>query len=236
MDYFYLLKLTNFKIKFVRRIKNNPKFYLNFFIEGKEHKEDLPFELEQNQYVYNYPVKLYLKKQLQAEIQLFVKEEPQQFETKRADYHTESSFSESIFSEKKTFKSSVGKKDRLLLELGKDKISAILDLNFKRDIKVNRKLPLTTMIKFQKRQIGVIEFQAEAFFRSKEELQELQEQKKGLNPERDSKPPQKKKNILKQSNGVITINSILGKLQLFNELIIKDKNMSLQVKLGNQIK
>lgn len=46
MDYLYLLKLTNFRVSFVRRLKNNPKFYLYFNIEGREHKEDLPFEYE----------------------------------------------------------------------------------------------------------------------------------------------------------------------------------------------
>jgi hypothetical protein len=44
MDYHYLLKLTSFKIKFVRKLKNSPKFFLRFNIEGREHKEDLPFE------------------------------------------------------------------------------------------------------------------------------------------------------------------------------------------------
>ena len=35
-----------------------------------------------------------------------------------------------------------------------------MDLNFKKDTKVNKKLPLATVIKFQKREIGTIEFQA----------------------------------------------------------------------------
>ena len=39
----------------------------------------------------------------------------------------------------------------------------------------------------------------------------LEEQKKGLNPEKDGKT-EKKKTVVKQSNGIITINSILGKL------------------------
>jgi hypothetical protein len=64
---------------------------------------------------------------------------------------TESSFSESIMTEKKTNKSSIGKKEKILLELGKDKISAMMDLTFKKDTKVNRKLPLFTMVKFQRR-------------------------------------------------------------------------------------
>lgn len=45
-----------------------------------------------------------------------------------------------------------------------------MDLNFKKDAKVQRKLPLTTLLKSQKREIGIIDFQAEAFFRTKEEL------------------------------------------------------------------
>lgn len=35
LDYFYLLKLTNFKVNFVRKLKNTPKFYLHFNIEGR---------------------------------------------------------------------------------------------------------------------------------------------------------------------------------------------------------
>jgi len=57
--------------------------------------------------------------------------------------------------------------------LGKEKITATMDLNFKKDARVQRKLPLSTLVKSQRREIGIIEFQAEAFFRSKEELQEL---------------------------------------------------------------
>ena len=104
----------------------------------------------------------------------------------RKDNQTSSSFSDSVFSEKKTFKSSVGKKDKLFLDLSQEKVTAIFDLTFKRDVKVNRKLPLTTIIKYQKRDIGHIEFQAESFFRSKEELLIIEEQKKvvGLNPEK----------------------------------------------------
>ena len=32
LDYLYLLKMTGFRVSFVRRIKNNPKFYLHFHI------------------------------------------------------------------------------------------------------------------------------------------------------------------------------------------------------------
>jgi len=53
------------------------------------------------------------------------------------------------------------------LELGKDKISAMMDLNFKKDVKITRKLPLMTMVKSQRREIGTIEFQVETFFRTK---------------------------------------------------------------------
>lgn len=48
-----------------------------------------------------------------------------------------------------------------------------MDLNFKRDAKLTKKIPLTTLVKFQKREIGVLEFQAEVIFKSKEELQYL---------------------------------------------------------------
>jgi hypothetical protein len=114
---------------------------------------------------------------------LFVKEEGNSEQAmKRKDNQTETSFSESLFSEKKTFKSSVGKKDKLWLDISQDKVSATFDLTFKRDMKASRKLPLTTVIKHQKRDIGHIEFQAEAFFRTKEELSVLEEQKRGINP------------------------------------------------------
>ena len=44
----------------------------------------------------------------------------------------------------------------MLLDLGKEKIWAEMDLNFKRDVKVERKLPLSTFVKTQKRDIGTI--------------------------------------------------------------------------------
>ena len=43
LDYLYLLKMTGFKVTFVRRIKNSPKFYLHFKLDNREHKEILPF-------------------------------------------------------------------------------------------------------------------------------------------------------------------------------------------------
>jgi hypothetical protein len=72
------------------------------------------------------------------------------------DYRTESSFNESITSEKKTNKSTINKKEKNTLDLGKDKITATMDLNFKKDAKTQRKLPLTTLVKFQRREIGII--------------------------------------------------------------------------------
>lgn len=32
LDYLYLLKMTGFRVSFVRRLKNHPKFYLHFLI------------------------------------------------------------------------------------------------------------------------------------------------------------------------------------------------------------
>jgi hypothetical protein len=43
LDYLYMLKMTGFKVTFVRRIKNSPKFYLHFNVEGRLQKEILPF-------------------------------------------------------------------------------------------------------------------------------------------------------------------------------------------------
>ena len=48
-----------------------------------------------------------------------------------------------------------------------------MDLNFKRDVKLQKKLPLSTYVKTQRRDIGTIEFTAETAFRSKEELEAL---------------------------------------------------------------
>ena len=75
MDYFYLLKMTNFRVSFVRHLKKTPKFYLNFIIDGKEHRQDLPFEQEDGGFTYNYPVKLYLKKEIDMEVQIFIKDQ-----------------------------------------------------------------------------------------------------------------------------------------------------------------
>jgi hypothetical protein len=66
------------------------------------------------------------------------------------------SFTESVISNKKSENASISKKLKNYLELGEDKISAMLDLNFKKDIKTVKKLPLTIPFKFQKREIGFI--------------------------------------------------------------------------------
>jgi hypothetical protein len=93
------------------------------------------------------------------EIQLFVRDQ-EEYAVEVNEYQTESSFNKSITSDDKTNKSSVGKKDKIMLELGKDKIAGHMDLSFKKDAKLIKKIPLTTLVKFQKREIGVIEFQA----------------------------------------------------------------------------
>jgi len=38
MDYYYLLKLTNFKVTFVRNLKKTPRFYLRCQTEGRVFK------------------------------------------------------------------------------------------------------------------------------------------------------------------------------------------------------
>jgi hypothetical protein len=40
--------------------------------------------------------------------------------------------------------------------------------------------------------------------------------------------------VVKQSNGIIIVNSILGRLELFNDALIENRNMSLELKLGKQ--
>ena len=58
----------------------------------------------------------------------------------------------------------------MLLDVGKEKIWGQMELNFKRDVKLQKKVPLSTIVKTQRRDIGAIEFLAETTFRSKEEL------------------------------------------------------------------
>jgi hypothetical protein len=43
LDYYYLLKLTSFRVNFVRNLKHTPRFYLRCHTEGRTHREDLPF-------------------------------------------------------------------------------------------------------------------------------------------------------------------------------------------------
>ena len=43
LDYYYMLKLSNFRVSFVRLLKNTPKFYLKLLVEGREIRQDLPF-------------------------------------------------------------------------------------------------------------------------------------------------------------------------------------------------
>ena len=59
-------------------------------------------------------------------------------------------------------------------------------------------------------------------------------QKKGVVADRDTRSPERKRAI-KPSNGVIVINSMLARLELFNEAVIQGKDMSMEVKLGKQI-
>ena len=94
-------------------------------------------------------MKLYLKKEIDMEIQLFVKDQ-EEYTVELNEYQTDTSFTESIATERKTNKSS-SKKDKIQIELGKEKISGHMDLNFKKDAKFNRKISLSTLVKFQKR-------------------------------------------------------------------------------------
>jgi hypothetical protein len=47
--------------------------------------------------------------------------------------------------------------------------------------------------------------------------------------------PKRKQNPVQQSNGIISLSTIMARLELFNESQIKDKNVSLTLKLGKQV-
>jgi len=38
LDYFYLLKLTNFRVKFVRSLRKTPRFYLRCHVDGRTYR------------------------------------------------------------------------------------------------------------------------------------------------------------------------------------------------------
>jgi hypothetical protein len=38
LDYYYLLKLTNFRVKFIRNLRKTPKFYLRCHLDGRTHR------------------------------------------------------------------------------------------------------------------------------------------------------------------------------------------------------
>ena len=54
-----------------------------------------------------------------------------------------------------------------MIDVGMDsKITGVMDLSFKENIKTTQKVTLTTMIKNQPRDIGSIDFQVEAIFKT----------------------------------------------------------------------
>ena len=61
----------------------------------------------------------------------------------------------------------LGKKKDTMIDVGMDsKITGVMDLSFKENIKTTQKVTLTTMIKNQPRDIGSIDFQVEAIFKT----------------------------------------------------------------------
>lgn len=68
-----------------------------------------------------------------------------------------------------------------MIELGMDsKIGGLMELNFKENMKTTKKVALTTMIKNQPRDIGSIEFQVEVTFKTQQQKQAFEIQKKGI--------------------------------------------------------
>ena len=60
-----------------------------------------------------------------------------------------------------------GKKKDTFIDVGMDsKITGMMDLGFKENTKTNKKIALTTVMKNQSRDIGLIEFQVEVIFKT----------------------------------------------------------------------
>ena len=116
-------------------------------------REEFGFTKENKNFYYNYPIKLNMKEQIQLLLELEVKD----FINLEYSSANQSIKSDGL-SEKKSDLSSIGKKNTL--DLGFDnKISAVLDLTFKENIKAYKKLSLVTPYKNTQREIGFIEFQ-----------------------------------------------------------------------------
>lgn len=57
-----MLKLTAFKVNFLRDLKQVPKFHLKLTYGAKVHREDFAFTYDKGVFSYNYPIKLYIDK------------------------------------------------------------------------------------------------------------------------------------------------------------------------------
>lgn len=64
MEFDYMLKLSHFKANFLRVLKKAPRFYLKLKYGDKSHREDFSFNEEKGDFLYNYPVKLYMNKEI----------------------------------------------------------------------------------------------------------------------------------------------------------------------------
>ena len=61
-QYQYMLKLSAFKVCFLRDLKQVPKFHLKLTYGSKVHREDFAFTYDKGVFSYNYPIKLYIDK------------------------------------------------------------------------------------------------------------------------------------------------------------------------------
>ena len=62
IDYNYLLKLSNFKVNFLRDLKKVPSFYLKLtYGNNKPIREEFAFTQENKNFFYKYPIKLNIK-------------------------------------------------------------------------------------------------------------------------------------------------------------------------------
>lgn len=81
--------------------------------------------------------------------------------------------SQSVYSNNLSTKSNKKGSKKNLIEIESiEKLTTILDLNFKKDGITNKKLPISMIIKNNAREIGTLEFDADVTFRTKKQKEE----------------------------------------------------------------
>lgn len=106
---------------------------------------------------------------------------------------------------------------------------SIFDLIYTKNTQTQEKIPLYIP---PQREVGYIQFKSEVIFKSKDQLKEQAERQEKTNKKAAVNSPQKI-NIVAH-NGSIVVNSIIARLEPFNEEIIHDKNFSIELRIGKQ--